>query len=53
MAGAVKYLCRSTWGFTFYNLSRKYQEARSIPGDKFLSQAPALADVPAPQKGQQ
>jgi len=30
------------------DLSRTHQEARTIPGDKFISQASASADVPVP-----
>jgi len=33
-------------GLAFQSLSRTYQEARTIPGDKPISQAPATANAP-------
>ena len=35
-------------GFWFYNLCRKDQEARTIPGDRSVVRASALAEVPVP-----
>jgi len=49
LAEAVQYACQTKRrDFRFYSLCRMDQEARTIPGDKFVVQTSALAEGPVP-----